>query len=59
MKKKLAFVKTWLKKAHGKEVYISFFKGRNEQVRPHEAYDEEDIYDLVQALRDKAEEYQQ
>ena len=47
MKKKLAFVKTWLKKAHGKEVYISFFKGRNEQVRPHEAYDEEDIYDLI------------
>ena len=53
---KLAHVKTWIKVAHDKNVYVKFFGKSVEQVRPHEAYKEEDIYALIRALKAKAEE---
>ena len=50
---KLAHVKTWIKVAHDKNVYVKFFGKSVEQVRPHEAYKEEDIYALIRALKVK------
>ena len=51
MKTKLAYIKTWLKVAHGADVYIKFFRGKSEQVRPHVAYAEADIVELIGKLR--------
>lgn len=42
-KTKLSHVKKYLDIAHKEKVYTNFFKGRNEQVNPHEAYKEEDV----------------
>lgn len=57
VQKKLAHVKTWLSKGHNYTVFTNFFKGREELVRPHEAYPEEDILELTQVLQDKAESF--
>ena len=40
-----------MKAAYNIEVIIPAIKGDVEQVRPHEAYDESDIMELIHALR--------
>jgi len=52
---KLAHVRTWIKVAHNKSVYVKFFgKAAVEQVHPHIAYKEKDIYRLIRALKEKS-----
>ena len=42
-KTKLAHVKKYLDIAYKEKVYVNFFKGKKEQVNPHECYKEGDI----------------
>ena len=51
MKTKFMHIKKWLKEAYDKKVYAGWFDGATELVRPHEAYSEPDIKELVKELR--------
>ena len=55
-KTKLAHIKTFLKVSYDVEVYIKFFGKDVEPVHPHVAYEEEDIFKLIQVLEGKAVE---
>ena len=49
---KLSHVKKYLDVAHKEKVYTNFFKGQDDQVNPHEFYKEEDVLQLIEALKD-------
>ena len=51
MKTKFRHINKWLKEAYGKKFHTGWFIGTTEQTRPHEAYAEPDILQLVAALR--------
>ena len=51
MKTKFMHIKKWLKEAYDKKVYAGWFDGTVELVRPHEAYSEIDLKELVKELR--------
>ena len=51
-KTKLAHVKKFLHIAFKENVYVNFFKGKQEPVNPHECYKEADIIQLIEHLRD-------
>ena len=55
-KTKLSHIKTFLKVSYGIEVYTKFFGKDVEQVRPHKAYEEKDIFELIAILKAKVEE---
>ena len=51
MNTKFMHISKWLKEAYGKKFHTSWFAGAAEQTRPHKAYAEPDILQLVEALR--------
>ena len=51
IKTKLAHVKTYLKAAYNESVITPTIRGDVKQVRPHEAYNEPEIMELVRELR--------
>lgn len=58
LKRKLSHVKTWLKQAYKRDVYVKFFRGQAELKRPHEAYRECDVHQLIMRISDRAEKTQ-
>ena len=51
MQAKFMHINKWLKEAYGKKLYTGWFRGTQELKRPHEAYSEPDIRQLVEVLR--------
>ena len=51
MKTKFMHIQKWLKEAYGKKLFVNWFSGAVEQTRPHQAYAEPDIKQLVEKLR--------
>ena len=51
MKTKFMHIQKWWKEAYGKKLFVAWFPGEVEQTRPHQAYAEPDIKQLVEELR--------
>ena len=53
IKTKLIHVKTYVQVAYNEKVITPAIKGEAEQVRPHEAYKEPDVLELIKALKNQ------
>ena len=53
IKLKLSMVKVYLQEAWNFQAFTNFYKGKTEERRPHQAYKEEDVMQLIDQLKMK------